>query len=90
MLRLITSGVFDRYPNLQIAVGHMGEALPFWLFRLDYMHRADVRSKRYERIKPLQEDDLRLYARERLHHHQRHGLGAGDQVQPARCSARIG
>jgi 2,3-dihydroxybenzoate decarboxylase len=32
----------------------MGEALPFWLFRLDYMHRATVRSKRYERIQPLQ------------------------------------
>jgi 2,3-dihydroxybenzoate decarboxylase len=53
LLRVITSGVFDRYPTLQIAVGHMGEALPFWLYRLDYMHRAAVRSKRYECIKPL-------------------------------------
>jgi len=53
LLRIITSGVFDRYPSLQIAVGHMGEALPFWLYRLDYMHRATVRSQRYEAIKPL-------------------------------------
>ena len=53
LLRIITSGVFDRYPSLQIAVGHMGEALPFWLFRLDYMHRATVRSKRYACIQPL-------------------------------------
>jgi 2,3-dihydroxybenzoate decarboxylase len=25
---------FDRYPTLQIMVGHMGEALPYWLYRL--------------------------------------------------------
>jgi 5-carboxyvanillate decarboxylase len=53
LLRLITIGIFDRYPDLQIIVGHMGEALPYWLFRLDYMHQAGVRSKRYERMKPL-------------------------------------
>lgn len=53
LLRLIITGIFDRYPNLQIMVGHMGEALPFWLYRLDYMHRASVRSQRYERMKPL-------------------------------------
>ena len=53
LLRLITSGIFDRYPDLQIMVGHMGEALPFWIYRLDYMHQAGVRSKRYECIKPL-------------------------------------
>jgi 5-carboxyvanillate decarboxylase len=53
LLRLITGGIFDRYPSLQIMVGHAGEALPFWLYRLDYMHQAGVRSKRYERMKPL-------------------------------------
>ena len=45
-LRLITSGVFDRFPKLQIILGHMGEALPFWAYRLDYMHAATVKSKR--------------------------------------------
>lgn len=34
-MRLICSGVFDRYPNLKIILGHMGEALPFWLWRID-------------------------------------------------------
>lgn len=53
LLRLITIGIFDRYPSLQIMVGHMGEALPYWLYRLDYMHQAGVRSQRYERMKPL-------------------------------------
>lgn len=28
-LRMISSGVFDRFPRLQIIVGHMGEGLPF-------------------------------------------------------------
>lgn len=53
LLRLITIGIFDKYPSLQIMVGHMGEALPYWLYRLDYMHQAGVRSQRYERMKPL-------------------------------------
>ncbi len=28
VLRLIVSGLFDRYPNLQLVVGHMGDNLP--------------------------------------------------------------
>jgi 5-carboxyvanillate decarboxylase len=40
MLRIIISGVFDRFPRLQIVVGHLGEAIPFWLYRIDYMHRT--------------------------------------------------
>jgi predicted TIM-barrel fold metal-dependent hydrolase len=35
VLRLILGGVFDRFPRLQIVVGHLGEALPFMLPRLD-------------------------------------------------------
>ena len=34
-LRLVASGAFDRFPNLQIVIGHLGEALPFMLPRLD-------------------------------------------------------
>jgi predicted TIM-barrel fold metal-dependent hydrolase len=33
-LRLITSGLFDRCPRLQVIVGHLGEFLPFALPRL--------------------------------------------------------
>jgi len=54
LLRIIVGGVFDRFPNLKIAVGHLGEGLPFWLFRLDYMHRSMVTSERYPGAKPLQ------------------------------------
>jgi hypothetical protein len=34
-LRLIATGVFDRYPKLQIIIGHMGEMIPFFLARID-------------------------------------------------------
>ena len=53
-LRIITAGVFDRFPKLQIIIGHMGEALPFWAYRLDYMHRATVASNRYPSMQPIQ------------------------------------
>lgn len=36
-VRLILSGVFDRFPRLQICLGHMGEAVHFWLWRIDFM-----------------------------------------------------
>jgi predicted TIM-barrel fold metal-dependent hydrolase len=36
VLRMILSGVFDRYPSLQLIIGHLGEALPFMLPRLDH------------------------------------------------------
>ena len=54
-LSIITSGVFDRFPKLKLVLGHLGEALPFWMFRLDYMHRAGVRAKRYACMRPLQQ-----------------------------------
>jgi len=53
VLRMITAGVFDRFPRLRLVVGHLGEALPFWLYRLDYMHAASVRAGRYEAMRPI-------------------------------------
>ncbi len=34
-LRLIFSGVFDTFPRLKIILGHLGEALPYWMWRID-------------------------------------------------------
>jgi predicted TIM-barrel fold metal-dependent hydrolase len=34
-LRLVLSGVFEKYPNLKIIIGHLGEGLPFLLWRID-------------------------------------------------------
>jgi len=54
MLRLIISGVFDRFPKLRVVVGHLGEGIPYWLFRIDYFHRSIVATRRYESVKPLE------------------------------------
>lgn len=53
MLRIIVKGVFDRFPKLKMVIGHCGEALPFWEYRINYMHRATVASQRYSFLKPL-------------------------------------
>jgi predicted TIM-barrel fold metal-dependent hydrolase len=34
-MRLVVSGLFDRYPRLQLIIGHMGEMIPFFLARSD-------------------------------------------------------
>ncbi len=34
-IRLIATGMFDRFPKLQIIIGHMGEMIPFFLARID-------------------------------------------------------
>lgn len=65
LLRIIVSGVFDRFPGLKIVVGHLGEALPFWLFRLDFMHGAMVRAGRYPGIGPLKKS-ISAYLRENV------------------------
>ena len=44
-LRLIASGIFDRFPTLQLIIGHMGEMLPMALARtsLGLSHVAKLR-----------------------------------------------
>nr|WP_293883115.1 amidohydrolase family protein [Sphingomonas sp.] len=34
-VRLLLSGVFERYPNLKVMLGHLGEGLPFHIWRID-------------------------------------------------------
>ncbi len=35
LLRMILGGVFDRFPKLQVVIGHLGEGIPFMLPRLN-------------------------------------------------------
>jgi 2,3-dihydroxybenzoate decarboxylase len=35
-LRMIGSGLFDEYPNLKVILGHLGEGLPFNIWRADH------------------------------------------------------
>jgi len=66
-LRLVVAGVFDRFPGLQIVLGHLGEALPYWLYRLDFMHNIIVRTNRYASARALKKP-LSAYLRENFHY----------------------
>ncbi len=66
LLRIIASGVFDRFPKLRMIAGHLGEGLPFWFFRLDFFHRANVASARYPNVKKLAKPNLSDYLRDNV------------------------
>jgi len=38
MMRLVYSGVFDKYPGLKVVLGHLGEGLPFLIKRIDFAY----------------------------------------------------
>ena len=59
-LRLCGSGIFDDHPNLKVCLGHLGENIPFGLWRLDARMRFSRRSYRGQR--PLGD-----YFREHFH-----------------------
>ena len=42
VLRLILSGTFERYPNLQLIIGHMGETLPVMMARCDNVFKPEL------------------------------------------------
>ncbi len=58
VIRIILGGTFDRYPKLQLVVGHMGETLPFMLQRLDVMPMAMTKLSR----------PISSYLRENVHY----------------------
>jgi gamma-resorcylate decarboxylase len=45
-LRLMGSGLFDEYPGLSIVLGHMGENLPFGIWRVDNCNAGAVKTDR--------------------------------------------
>jgi len=58
VLRMVLGGAFDAHPGLQIAIGHMGETLPFMIERVDSMPRSTTGLE-----KPVS-----AYLRENLHY----------------------
>ncbi len=48
-LRLCGSGLFDDYPNLRVCIGHLGENIPFGLWRIDARMRFSPRGYRGKR-----------------------------------------
>ena len=50
-IRMILSGIFDKHPNLKIILGHLGEAIPFWLPRIqESLSRTDSQPTNFEDI----------------------------------------
>jgi len=37
-MRMILSGLFERFPKLKIVIGHMGESIPYNFWRCDYIY----------------------------------------------------
>ena len=71
-IRLVLSGVFDKHPKLKVILGHLGETLPFLVWRVDHAHRAAGRG---------QDDQLpRRVLPQLLDHHERQLLQPGADV----------
>ena len=45
------SGALDRHPRLKIVIGHMGEALPFMLDRIDETTGAEAKARLQRSVK---------------------------------------
>jgi gamma-resorcylate decarboxylase len=52
-LRLMGSGLFDKYPGVKIVLGHLGEGLPYNMWRVD--HRLKKSNRGIPAKKPLGE-----------------------------------
>jgi len=50
VLRMIASGVFDRYPNLKIVIRSSGGGLPLLLHRFFWKHKGPAGEKRYSKF----------------------------------------
>jgi len=62
ILRLILSGVFDRFPKFKLILGHMGEVLPWWAERFD--HRLCVYKQELKMISKsdFKKNNLHLFS----------------------------
>jgi len=59
-LRLMSTGLFDRHPKLQMILGHLGEGLPFNIWRVDHIVRKAPRGIPCKR-------EIGEYLRENVH-----------------------
>jgi predicted TIM-barrel fold metal-dependent hydrolase len=59
VLRLIYSGLFDKFPQLQMIIGHLGEMLPFAAYRTDRYFGLGGDGQSSTRVKRLPSEYLR-------------------------------
>jgi 2,3-dihydroxybenzoate decarboxylase len=48
-LRLVHSGLFDRFPSLTLVLGHLGETLPYFAWRIQHCFEFNPAGKHLER-----------------------------------------
>jgi predicted TIM-barrel fold metal-dependent hydrolase len=56
---MIASGVFERFPGLKVILGHLGEGLPFWLYRLDFISTRRFMDIGHDHLEKLPSEYLR-------------------------------
>lgn len=59
-LRLIVSGTLDKYPNLKLIIGHMGEMLPMMMVRTDKMFGIDHGGKNQRSVIQTLRDQVHI------------------------------
>lgn len=59
VVRMMTAGVFDRFPRLKICIGHMGEAVHFWIWRITFMNSRAQRTGRSPKTQLTMEEYFR-------------------------------
>ncbi|MFH1652370.1 MAG: amidohydrolase family protein [Chloroflexota bacterium] len=52
-MRLIFSGLFDAFPKLKIIIGHLGESIPFWFWRIDNRWNLNPTNKSGAKKSPM-------------------------------------
>jgi 2,3-dihydroxybenzoate decarboxylase/5-carboxyvanillate decarboxylase len=50
-VRMMACGLFDRFPKLKICIGHMGEAVHFWIWRITFMNSRSQKIGRAPKTK---------------------------------------
>ncbi len=51
-LRIVAGGVFDRFPKARLILGHMGETIPFYLWRIDSRMRDGLSKRGLKKHRP--------------------------------------
>jgi 2,3-dihydroxybenzoate decarboxylase len=49
-IRFVLSGVFDAHPGLKVILGHLGEGLPFYLWRISHGLRQSMSEKTFREV----------------------------------------
>ena len=67
-LRLIGSGLFDEFPRLQVVLGHLGERIPFDMWRIDnLMEKTPVSYPAKKRVSEYMRENFHLTTSGQFH-----------------------